>query len=392
MHGWQACCREFCRGFRLGLRSFSSLPLQNPSKGWQVSSYGRCCNSHGIISAGYLHPTGYRQVKICGQNWNVHRVVMLTFNGPPPSEQAWQVHHKDGDRKNNRLDNLEYVTPSQNLLHAWAQRTRRTGGPAIPVMWRQLGTENWTFCTSCSQAAQQLGMTRHMVSKACREKVSMKGFEMQFQEANLLSMSGEEWRPMLDPSSGDHVNKRMVSCFGRVRSQTAVISKGWLSRDGYYLTGITTSAYQRRHVFVHRLVALAFLGPPPCVRLTQVNHKDLDKSNNSADNLEWTSPSGNMSHFHQNSFFERRNGKKSVLSRAHGSTDEWNWHCSAYSAARATGTDRRSIQKCCLGRRLQIKGHEFKYADIDEAKSLPGEEWREVDIKVLRDDRIAKRG
>ena len=114
------------------------------SKGWQVSSYGRCCSSHGIISDGYLHPSGYRQVKICGQNYNVHRVVMLAFKGPPPNEKAWQVHHKDGNRANNRLDNLEYVTPRQNTLHAVP--TRRTGGPAIPVMWRRLGTENWTFC------------------------------------------------------------------------------------------------------------------------------------------------------------------------------------------------------------------------------------------------------
>ena len=357
-----------------------------------MSSYGRCCSSHGIISDGYLHPSGYRQVKVCGQNYNVHRVVMLAFKGPPPNEKAWQVHHKDGNRANNRLDNLEYVTPRQNTLHAVP--TRRTGGPAKPVMWRRLGTENWTFCTSCSQAAQQLGVMPYMVSKACREKVLMKGFEMQFQEASHSTLTGEEWRPMLDPCSGDHVNNRMVSSFGRVRSQTAVISKGWLSRTGYYLTGITTGASQRRHVFVHRLVALAFLGPPPCVRLTQVNHKDLDKSNNSADNLEWTSPAGNMSHFHQNSSFKRRNGKKSVLSRAHGSTDEWNWHCCVSSAAREIGTDRRNIQKCCLGQRLQSKGHEFKYADIDidGAKSLPGEEWREVDINVLRDDRIARRG
>ena len=357
-----------------------------------MSSHGRCCSSHGIVSAGYLHPNGYRQVKICGQNYNVHRVVMLAFNGPPPNEQAWQVHHKDGDRANNRLDNLEYMTPRQNVLHSYALSTRRGSGPAIPVMWRRLGTENWTLCASCRQAAQQLGVTPYMVSKACREKVSMKGFEIQFQELSPTTLAGEEWRPMLDPASGDQVRKRMVSSFGRVMSQAGLIGKGWLSRDGYYMTGITASASQRRHVFVHRLVALAFLGPPPCVRLTQVNHKDLDKTNNSADNLEWTSPAGNMSHFHQNSSFQRRNGKKPVLSRAHGSTDEWHLHCSASSAARATGADQWNIRKCCHGQLLQTRGHEFKYADIYEAKFLPGEEWREVDIKALRDDRIAKRG
>ena len=162
-----------------------------------------------FISDGYLHPSGYRQVKICGQNYNVHRVVMLAFKGPPPNEQAWQVHHKDSDQINNRLDNLEYVTPSQNMLHAFARPIRRGGGHAIPVMWRRLGTEKWTLCTSALQAAQQLGLAPSTVSKACRTHVPTKGFEMQFQETSPSTLIGEEWRPMLDPASGDQVHKRM---------------------------------------------------------------------------------------------------------------------------------------------------------------------------------------
>ena len=146
MHGWRTFCHEFRRGFRLGLRCFSSLPLQSPSKGWQVSSYGRCCSSYGIVSAGYLHQNGYRYVRICNQNWYLHRVVMLAFKGPPPSEQAWQVHHKDGDRASNRLDNLEYVTRSQNVLYSWAQSRRNNGAASskpgdVEATWnRGVGT------------------------------------------------------------------------------------------------------------------------------------------------------------------------------------------------------------------------------------------------------------
>ena len=359
-----------------------------------MSSYGRCCSSHGVISAGYLHPNGYRQVKICGTNWPVHRVVILAFKGPPQKEQAWQVHHKDGEPTNNRLDNLEYVTRNQNMLHSYALSTRRSSGPAQskPVMWRRLGTENWTLSASVTQAAEQLGLAPSMVSAVCRGKVSSREFEMQFQEATLAILNGEEWRPMLDPSFGDPLCNRFVSSFGRVKSQRAVISKGTLRSDGYYYTGIPCSFSKCRMVAVHRLVAFAFLGSPPCVSLTQVNHKDLDKGNNSAENLEWVSPSGNMSHFYANRSFIRKGGVKPVLSRVHGSSDEWKLHSSLSSAARRTGMHLWDIWKCCYGRLLQTRGHEFKFADIDEAKSLPGEEWREVEIKLLRDDRIAKRG
>ena len=54
---------------------------------------------------------------------------------------------------------------------------------------------------------------------------------------------------------------------------------------------------------VHRLVAEAFLAPPPEEYLTQtisgsviVNHKDGNKANNCVTNLEWSTPSLNAQH------------------------------------------------------------------------------------------------
>ena len=47
----------------------------------------------------------------------VHIIVAESFIGPRPSGK--QINHIDGDRKNNRADNLEYVTQSENMLHAY---------------------------------------------------------------------------------------------------------------------------------------------------------------------------------------------------------------------------------------------------------------------------------
>ncbi len=46
----------------------------------------------------------------------VHRVVWEAFNGPIP--ERLEINHKDLDRANNRLDNLELVTHQQNVQHA----------------------------------------------------------------------------------------------------------------------------------------------------------------------------------------------------------------------------------------------------------------------------------
>jgi hypothetical protein len=50
-----------------------------------------------------------------------------------------------------------------------------------------------------------------------------------------------------------------------------------------------------RPQFVHRLVAFAWIGMPSKEK-PWVNHKDGDKMNNNADNLEWSSISENIKH------------------------------------------------------------------------------------------------
>jgi len=46
-----------------------------------------------------------------------HRVVLSAFVGPCPT--GHECNHKNGKRDDNRLENLEWVTPSNNTRHAW---------------------------------------------------------------------------------------------------------------------------------------------------------------------------------------------------------------------------------------------------------------------------------
>lgn len=64
---------------------------------------------------------GYKSVKLYNQDRPhgrlclVHRLVLSTFSA---IGTGLDVNHKDGNKANNRLDNLEWVTKSQNTRHA----------------------------------------------------------------------------------------------------------------------------------------------------------------------------------------------------------------------------------------------------------------------------------
>jgi HNH endonuclease/NUMOD4 motif-containing protein len=62
---------------------------------------------------------------------------------------------------------------------------------------------------------------------------------------------------------------------------------------GYLTVGLSKDGKTRMHL-VHRLVLSAFVGSIPWL---QCNHKDLNKKNNSIDNLEYMTPSQNVNHY-----------------------------------------------------------------------------------------------
>ena len=53
-----------------------------------------------------------------GRQRSVHALVAAAFIGPRPTE-AHEVNHKDGDPRNNGLENLEYLTKLENMRHSF---------------------------------------------------------------------------------------------------------------------------------------------------------------------------------------------------------------------------------------------------------------------------------
>ena len=337
-------------------------------------------------------PSGYRKVVISNSSFYVHRLVAFTFLGPPPDDLTWQVHHRDGDPSNNCLSNLEYVTQSQNMLHSHESMARHSGRiqQSVPVMWRAVESQRWTISPSISWAAVQLGVSRWSVSNASHRGKSVKGYEFQLADSRetgaLESLEGEDWQQMYDPVSGLKVPGRTVSSLGRIKSQLGRASWGCLEKSGYYRTGISLR-FEKRVELVHRLVAFAFLGPPPSQHRIYVNHKDLDKGNNAAENLEYVTPSENMVHFYLNTGSRNRMSRP-VESRLNSSKG-WTKHSSIRRAAAALDISTKSISACINRHQASACGYEFRLATPD---ILSGEEWRCIDLAALLQEKAMRKG
>lgn len=93
-----------------------------------------------------------------------------------------------------------------------------------------------------------------------------------------------------------------VSNMGNIKSFKRNIEKGTvlktiMGKRGYPLINLTIDGKSSQFL-IHRLVATCFLDNPD--NLPIINHKDLNKTNNYVNNLEWCTYRDNVSHYYEN--------------------------------------------------------------------------------------------
>lgn len=88
----------------------------------RVKTFVQACKSNkdGILKNG-VDTGGYFIIKLYtngkGTTTKIHRLVAETFIENP--NNLPQVNHKDGNKQNNNVDNLEWCTPLENAKHSW---------------------------------------------------------------------------------------------------------------------------------------------------------------------------------------------------------------------------------------------------------------------------------
>jgi hypothetical protein len=94
------------------------------SQGYQISKSGKIKNRTGRVSHGFHKPNDYVWVSVCRKHYLLHILMAKVFIKQTDTTQCY-VNHKDCDKTNANVENLEWCTASENMLHAIRHKKNR---------------------------------------------------------------------------------------------------------------------------------------------------------------------------------------------------------------------------------------------------------------------------
>lgn len=161
----------------------------------------------------------------------------------------------------------------------------------------------------------------------------------------------EEWRPVVG-----YEGSYSVSSEGRVRSERRIVKRSTgdmytggraisLAENGtgHKFFNVTTREGGRKKVYVHRAVAMAFLGSVP--EGCEVRHKDGNPRNNNIKNIEYGSRSDNM--FDRVKHGNHFNAEKTHCKRGHPFDEENTiWRTPENKTSLSKGIMHRRCREC----------------------------------------------
>jgi hypothetical protein len=216
-----------------------------------------------------------------------HRLVATTFVVCP--DETYVVNHKDGNKKNNNVENLEWVSLSENGKHAF--RLGLNKGRKIKVSQYTLDDVFIREYESSVDAEKKTGVFNGHISNICRGDRGRKtagGYIWKYTSYIPTTQPEPDGKTMI--GYPNYIITKDGKVYNSQRNKYLSPSK----HEGGYMMLSISDGKKRTTFSAHRLVALLFLDNPNS--LPEVNHIDFNKTNNNVANLEWVSRSDNMKH------------------------------------------------------------------------------------------------
>lgn len=337
-------------------RAVEGFPL------YEVSTLGHVRNAHTmrLLTQRYPPYTGkrkrdnyhhvllHRSGEAKRHTRTVHGLVARAFLRAPPRHE-FSINHLNGCKSDNRLENLEWASPSAQRRHALAE------GLAAPFRRRvqRLAPDGRVEAEfrSVTDASARSRLSRSTITLACKADATPKSAaRWRYEAARVAPLSADEaateqWRPACGPYE--------VSSVGRVR-RGPLLLRQYKSSTGYRRVSLVLDGKPATRS-VHRLVAAAFVPNPRALGV--VNHLDRDRDNNRAANLEWTSTRGNI----------EAALAKPVERLVGGVVMEHFSSVAAAGAAIGRVNAASAISACCRAKRCSAYGSRWRYSSAAAA-------------------------
>lgn len=267
---------------------------------YSVSDLGNVMNTTTNKKLKLNNKGGYYHVGLTNdvnrQNFKVHRLVTLSFIENP--ENKTDVNHKDKNKLNNVLSNLEWMTRKENNIH-------RCKGIKITcnknkIVYRIDSNSNeilekYNSIELAGEWACKNGYTktahngRNSIGN-CLKKLSKLSYKFRWEYEVKNNLDNEIWKQIVLENIDMEGKTYFVSNLGRFKNSSGIIMDNYkVNENGYIKVYVYNKSYS-----LHRLIALSFI--ENIENKEQVNHIDGNKLNNSVKNLEWVTNSENQIH------------------------------------------------------------------------------------------------
>tara|TARA_B100000530_G_C15920353_1_gene472907 strand:+ start:560 stop:1432 length:873 start_codon:yes stop_codon:yes gene_type:complete len=239
---------------------------------------------------------GYVKVKLYTHEGNripvrVHRLIALTFIPNPENKKT--VNHKNHNRADNRVENLEWATAAEQNNHKKTQSKEVSRLKNSRAVWRcSLDGQKIELYETALDAIKWVrenteykGCVKTAISAVCLNKrKTAYGYKWIYDTSEENIFENEVWKDIPKELIRGRLDYQ-ISDKGRIKNPKGKFLKGF-ENNGYRRVSLGQSKYS-----IHLLVAQVFL--PNFYNKPFVNHKDHDKSNCKLYNLEWVTPSEN---------------------------------------------------------------------------------------------------